>query len=324
MKQSSKLFTSIVAAVTLLSACNEQTTAPAKQPVANKEQPKEQAPLELTSVESTNQPFTISLLPKFSLEAEEPGKDVVMHESEQEQWMRIELLSKDATDQIETYAKERAMAVSEQTTPFEGTLLFEDAIAYEAHMDDSVVYIIGVTQDSPMFLTVFTKKEDNWLDTFMTMAKTIKRTANTENETSEQPNEPFYTYKSSNQPFQANILNGYQAEAVEPGKDMIFLDEEKASMTVELIDEGADWSLIAEQAEQYVKASSKDGTVEKITWTKGTRLNGADVYKSAIENGEIYVFVVKNGTPMRLTIFVQQANELDPFLQMAETIERID
>ncbi len=61
-----------------------------------------------------------------------------------------------------------------------------------------------------------------------------------------------------------------------------------------------------------------------MTWTKGTRLNGADVYKSAIEDGEVYVFVVKNGTPMRLTIFVQQENELNPFLQMAETIERID
>ena len=172
-----------------------------------------------------------------------------------------------------------------------------------------------------MFLTVFTKKEDNWLNTFMTMAKTIERK---ETETSEQPQPSFFTYKSSNQPFQANILNGYMAEAIEPGKDMIFLDEEKASMTVELIDEGADWSLIAEQAEQYVKASSKDGTVEKMTWTKGTRLNGADVYKSAIEDGEVYVFVVKNGTPMRLTIFVQQENELNPFLQMAETIERID
>ncbi|WP_461200607.1 hypothetical protein [Anoxybacillus sp. TBDG-1] len=321
MKQRSKLFISIVAAATLLSACNEQTAAPAKQPVVNKEQPKEQAPLELTPVESTNQPFTISLLPKFSLEAEEPGKDVVMHESEQEQWMRIELLPKDAADKIETYAKERAMAVSEQTTPFEGTLPFEDTIAYEAHVDDSVVYIIGVTGNAPMFLTVFTKKENNWIDKFMTMAKTIQRA---ETETSEQPNESFYTYKSSNQPFQANILDGYQAEAIEPGKDMIFLDEEKASMTVELIDEGADWSLISEQAEQYVKASSKDGKVEKITWARGARLNGADVYKSTIEDGEIYVFVVKNGTPMRLTIFVQQTNELDPFLQMAETIERID
>lgn len=321
MKQRSKLLICATAVATLLSACNEQTTAPAKQPVEHKQEAKEQTPPNLTPVESTNQSFTISLLPKFSLEAEEPGKDVVMHESEQDQWMRIELLPKEAKDQMETYAKERAMAVSEQATPFEGTLPFEDAIVYEAPVDNDVVYIVGVTGDEPMFLTVFTKKEDNWLNTFMTMAKTIERK---ETETSEQPQPSFFTYKSSNQPFQANILNGYMAEAVEPGKDMIFLDEEKASMTVELIDEGADWSLIAEQAEQYVKASSKDGTVEKMTWTKGTRLNGADVYKSAIEDGEVYVFVVKNGTPMRLTIFVQQENELNPFLQMAETIERID
>lgn len=40
MKQRSKLLISIVAAVTLLSACNEQTTAPAKQPIENKEQKK--------------------------------------------------------------------------------------------------------------------------------------------------------------------------------------------------------------------------------------------------------------------------------------------
>ncbi|EPZ38372.1 MULTISPECIES: hypothetical protein [Anoxybacillus] len=321
MKQRSKLLICATAVATLLSACNEQTTAPAKQPVEHKQEAKEQTPPNLTPVESTNQSFTISLLPKFSLEAEEPGKDVVMHESEQDQWMRIELLPKEAKDQMETYAKERAMAVSEQATPFEGTIPFEDAIVYEAPVDNDVVYIVGVTGDEPMFLTVFTKKEDNWLNTFMTMAKTIERK---ETETSEQPQPSFFTYKSSNQPFQANILNGYMAEAIEPGKDMIFLDEEKASMTVELIDEGADWSLIAEQAEQYVKASSKDGTVEKMTWTKGTRLNGADVYKSAIEDGEVYVFVVKNGTPMRLTIFVQQENELNPFLQMAETIERID
>ena len=321
MKQRSKLLICAAAVATLLSACNEQTTAPAKQPVEHKQETKEQTPQNFTPVESTNQSFTISLLPAFTLEAEEPGKDVVMHESEQDQWMRIELLPKEAKDQMETYAKERAMAVSEQATPFEGTLPFEDAIVYEAPVDNDIVYIVGVTGDEPMFLTVFTKKEDNWLNTFMTMAKTIERT---ETETSEQPQPSSFIYKSSNQPFQANILNGYMAEAVEPGKDMIFLDEEKASMTVELIDEGADWSLIAEQAEQYVKASSKDGTVEKMTWTKGTRLNGADVYKSAIESGEVYVFVVKNGTPMRLTIFVQQANELDPFLQMAETIERID
>ena len=321
MKQQSKLLMSIVAVVTLLSACSEQTTAPAEQPVANKKQTKEQTPLDFTLVESTNQPFTISLLPKFSLEAEEPGKDVVMHESEHEQWMRIELLPKEAKDQMERYAKERAMAVSEQATPFEGTIPFEDAIVYEAPVDNDIVYIVGVTGDSPMFLTVFTKKEENWLETFMTMAKTIERK---EAETGEQPKEQFFTYKSSNQPFQANILNGYMAEAVEPGKDMIFLDEEKASMTVELIDEGADWALIAEQAEQYVKASSKDGHVEKMAWTKGTRLNGADVYKSAIEGGEVYVFVVKNEPAMRLTIFIQQPNELDAFLQMAETIERID
>jgi hypothetical protein len=153
------------------------------------------------------------------------------------------------------------------------------------------------------------------------MAKTIERK---KTETIEQTKEQFFTYKSNNQPFQANILNGYMAEAIEPGKDMIFLDEEKASLTVELIDEGADWSLVAEQAEQYVKASSKDGHVEKITWTKGAHLNGSDVYKSAIEDGEVYVFVVKNEPAMRLTIFIQQPNELDAFLQMAETIERID
>ncbi|EMT47434.1 hypothetical protein [Anoxybacillus flavithermus] len=321
MKQQSKLWISIVAAVALLSACSEQTTAPAKQPVANKEQTKEQTPVDFTLVESTNQPFSISLLPKFSLEAEEPGKDVVMHESEQEQWMRIELLPKDASNEMETYAKERATAISEQAVLFEGTLPFENAIAYEAHVDDSVVYVIGVTEDAPMFLTVFTKKEENWLDTFMTMAKTIERK---KTETNEQTKEQFFTYKSNNQPFQANILNGYMAEAIEPGKDMIFLDEEKASMTVELIDEGADWSLVTEQAEQYVKASSKDGHVEKITWTKGARLNGSDVYKSAIEDGEVYVFVVKNEPAMRLTIFIQQPDELDAFLQMAETIERID
>ncbi|SFA50124.1 hypothetical protein SAMN05216169_102331 [Anoxybacillus pushchinoensis] len=321
MKQQSKLWMSIVAAVALLSACSEQTTAPVEQPIANKEQTKEQTPVDFTLVESTNQPFSISLLPKFSLEAEEPRKDVVMHESEQEQWMRIELLPKDASNEMETYAKERATAISEQAILFEGTLPFENAIAYEAHVDDSVVYVIGVTEDAPMFLTVFTKKEENWLDTFMTMAKTIERK---KTETNEQTKEQFFTYKSSNQPFQANILNGYMAEAIEPGKDMIFLDEEKASLTVELIDEGADWSLVAEQAEQYVKASSKDGHVEKITWTKGAHLNGSDVYKSAIEDGEVYVFVVKNEPAMRLTIFIQQPNELDAFLQMAETIERID
>ncbi len=74
-----------------------------------------------------------------------------MHESEQDQWMRIELLPKEAKDQMETYAKERAMAVSEQATPFEGTIPFEDAIVYEAPVDNDVVYIVGVTGDEPMF-----------------------------------------------------------------------------------------------------------------------------------------------------------------------------
>ncbi|GMB07929.1 hypothetical protein [Thermolongibacillus altinsuensis] len=315
----------------LLAACSEQKTEKRIEPAKEEQPASEQADtLELTDVKSNNQNFTISLLPDYTLESEEPGKDVVLNKKDGDQSMRIELLPSDINvNELQANAKERAIAVASDTAPFEGSLPFKEAIAYEAHVDDSIVYVVFVKQDVPMFLTVFTKNETNLFEEFMTMAKTIKPLA-VDSDTSEANNEDgkandqTFLYKSSSQPFQARVINGYKAEAIEPGKDMIFQDENKASMTIEILDDEADWALVSEQAETYVKESSKDGNVETMTWQEGNKLKGADVYQAQTKDGAVYVFVVKS-VPMRLTIFTTgEQKDLSPFLTMAETIERID
>ncbi|MGX1981972.1 hypothetical protein EDD69_101242 [Thermolongibacillus altinsuensis] len=312
----------------LLAACSGQKTEQRVKPAKEDQPASEQADaLDLTYVESDNQNFAISLLPDYTLEAEEPGKDVVLNKKDGDQLMRIELLPSDINvNELEANAKERAIAVASDATPFEGFLPFKEAIAYEAHVDDSIVYVVFVKQDVPMFLTVFTKNETNLFEEFMTMARTIIPLDSDTSEANEdeKANNETFLYKSSSQPFQARVINGYNAEAIEPGKDMIFQDENEASMTIEILDDEADWALVSEQAETYVKESSKDGNVETMTWQEGNKLKGADVYQAQTKDGAVYVFVVKS-VPMRLTIFTTgEQKDLSPFLTMAETIERID
>jgi hypothetical protein len=315
----------------LLAACSEQKTEQRIKPTKEDQPASEQTDkkLNLTSVQSDNQAFKISLLSDYTLEAEEPGKDVVLNKKDGNQSMRIELLPGDIhVNEMEANAKERANAVASDAKLFDGSLPFKEAVAYEAHVDDSIVYVILVKKDVPMFLTVFTKKENNLFEEFMTMAKTITPLA-ADPDTSgsneeEKANDETFLYKSASQPFQARIMNGYKAEAIEPGKDMIFQDENKASMTIEILDDEADWALVSEQAESYAKESSQDGNVETMTWQEGNKLKGADVYRTKTEDGAVYVFVVKT-MPMRLTIFTtNEQTDLSPFLTMAETIERID
>lgn len=129
--------------------------------------------VEEKGVTKTNDDLTINVLPNYSLDQEEPGKYVVI-DNKTGDMLRIEKAPDEATEEITSQIKMRALAVSDEIFHNEtaGTAL-EGSVHYKAYNGDDVVNIIYMPS-SKAILTIFEKKKSENIEQFVAMAETIK------------------------------------------------------------------------------------------------------------------------------------------------------
>ncbi|MGE7760867.1 hypothetical protein [Peribacillus sp. NPDC097895] len=122
---------------------------------------------------SDNQPFSLYVLQQFKLSAEEPGKDVVFLTEDDSIYMRIELLKKDVNwDEVEENVQAQLKSLSE--TIKEPALNVDNGIGFEVESgDDVITSILLKDEKAPVRLTMFTKKDKDYRDAFLVMAKTL-------------------------------------------------------------------------------------------------------------------------------------------------------
>ena len=124
---------------------------------------------------SDNQPFSLYVLQQFRLRAEEPGKDIVFLTEDDSIYMRIELLKADVNwDEVEKNVQAQLKSISE--TIRDPSLDVEGGTGFEVESgDDVITSILLKDEKSPVRLTIFTKKDRDYRDAFLEMAKTLMK-----------------------------------------------------------------------------------------------------------------------------------------------------
>jgi hypothetical protein len=124
---------------------------------------------------SDNQPFSLYVLQQFRLSAEEPGKDIVFLTEDDSIYMRIELLKADVNwDEVEKNVQAQLKSVSE--TIRDPSLDVEGGTGFEVESgDDVITSILLKDEKAPVRLTIFTKKDRDYRDAFLEMAKTLMK-----------------------------------------------------------------------------------------------------------------------------------------------------
>lgn len=127
---------------------------------------------------SSEQDYSIQVMDGYKLTGEEPGKDALVLTSDDSQFMRIEMLSSDASlDDAAQSVKQTATAVNKNAAEkknLEENGIFKDSVWYKATSGDHTVNAVLVKGKKPMKLTIFTKNDAENLDKFMQMAQTIQ------------------------------------------------------------------------------------------------------------------------------------------------------
>ncbi|WP_409291981.1 hypothetical protein [Peribacillus sp. SCS-37] len=127
---------------------------------------------------SSNQKYSMYVLQVFQLTAEEPNKDIVFLKKDDSISMRIELLPVDANwEEQEGMAKAQLMSVSESiSSPSLPGLDRQNTIAMEAAGGDEVVTALLIKdKETPVKITMFTKKGQDYRSPMLEMAKTISK-----------------------------------------------------------------------------------------------------------------------------------------------------
>ncbi|MFJ8068954.1 hypothetical protein ACIQZD_08385 [Peribacillus sp. NPDC096447] len=124
---------------------------------------------------SNNQPFSLYVLQQFSLSAEEPGKDIVFLTEDDSIYMRIELLKTDVNwDEVEKNVQSQLESITE--TIRDPSLDIESGTGFEVESgDDVITSILLKDEKAPVRLTMFTKKDRDYRDAFLEMAKTLMK-----------------------------------------------------------------------------------------------------------------------------------------------------
>ncbi|WP_442599291.1 hypothetical protein [Neobacillus sp. D3-1R] len=131
---------------------------------------------------SDNQNYSIYVLPDFELAAEEPYKDILYVSKNDSIFMRIELLPDDVDWNLvkeETSSQLKAVSQTIKTqTPVDDEF-FKDTIILEAANEEDIVtsYLVN-NEDLQMKLTIFNKKQEDYRDALLQMAKTIMKETN--------------------------------------------------------------------------------------------------------------------------------------------------
>ncbi|MBS4193787.1 hypothetical protein [Lederbergia citri] len=128
---------------------------------------------------SDNQDYSLYILPEFELTAEEPNKDVLYLKENDRHFMRIEILPSETNmDDAVATMKEQLTAVNSEVTQLEAkdSQWLENAHIYQAEKDGEIVTAYLLKKDDLLLkLTVFTTKDENYLDPFLKMAETIEK-----------------------------------------------------------------------------------------------------------------------------------------------------
>ncbi len=127
-----------------------------------------------TLTTSDNQHFSLYVLDGWTLDAEEPHADVLLHGKS---FARIRLLSEGETN-YEQLAKEHAQAIDANAARQQTNGLpkpFADAVWYTAQADDATVHVIASAQPAPMLLTVHAPRNEDVLGAVLAMAATLQK-----------------------------------------------------------------------------------------------------------------------------------------------------
>lgn len=127
-----------------------------------------------TLTTSDNQHFSLYVLDSWTLDAEEPHADVLLHGKS---FARIRLLSEGETN-YEQLAKEHAQAIDANAARQQTNGLpkpFADAVWYTAQADGATVHIIASAQPAPMLLTVHAPRNEDVLGAVLAMAATLQK-----------------------------------------------------------------------------------------------------------------------------------------------------
>jgi hypothetical protein len=302
---------------------------------------------------SDNQGFSLYAFEGWELEAEEPNSDVLLKD---DSFVRIRLVDPtteiDYTKLVEDHAKAVSSEIQRvETADLNG--IWKNAVWWKAYTEDTAVNVLWIKEKTPMLLTIHTPRDQEVLEPIFAMLETIERTTTSKTkEETEHPDESTsspavthpstktitYTvegqeksetgtlYTSTNQPFSLYLLPNYQADAVEPHLDRIYVaGDEQYYMDIELLGEETDWNQVEFETTEKLKAVNEN--VTKNVWNQpDSLLSGMTMYHA--ENKEVWVqaFIIKNHPEypnMRITVYMPKDDvHLAEFLAMARTIMR--
>ncbi|UOE60880.1 hypothetical protein HPB58_01455 [Priestia filamentosa] len=128
-----------------------------------------------TLTSSDNQGYNVYLLDGFTFSAEEPKKDVITSKQNSDSFMRIEMLDENADMAAEEEnVKALAQAVNPDNFKKDENIGLANAVSYTAVLGEDETRFILVKGNTPMKLSIFTKKDGNpAIAPYLAMAKTI-------------------------------------------------------------------------------------------------------------------------------------------------------
>lgn len=127
---------------------------------------------------SDNQNYSMYVLDGYTLEEEEPGKDVIMLSNDQNSFMRIEVVPADMdVTTVEDIVKTTAEAINpeaEKYEEFKKEGMLKDAVWYKAATEEDMVNLILIKGETPIKLSIYTPKDQENIAPFLAMAETIE------------------------------------------------------------------------------------------------------------------------------------------------------
>jgi hypothetical protein len=127
---------------------------------------------------SDNQNYSMYVLDGYTLEEEEPGKDLIMLTADDQSFMRIEIVPADMdVATVEDIVKTTAEAISPEAAlheDFKKEGMLKDAVWYKAVTSEDVVHLILIKGEQPIKLSIYTPKDQENIEPFLAMAATIQ------------------------------------------------------------------------------------------------------------------------------------------------------
>lgn len=130
-------------------------------------------------VNSSNQNFSLYVLPEYELTAEEPGKDILKLKNAPGVNARIELLPDNVNwTEIEENTRSQLKAIGDDVKPVpDPGLAIENGIVEEVAVgDEKVTSVLIKNPKAPVRMTIFTTSSADHRKAFIEMGKTILKT----------------------------------------------------------------------------------------------------------------------------------------------------